>query len=172
MLWDAPQARSYGPRRIGQQGADGMAIYAKIKGATQGDLAGAVTADGFKGQIQVNSVVFGVGSPHDVATGRPSGRRVARPVKITKPFDRSSPLLHRSAVTNESLTTVEISYVVEGQGHKSYATLTLTNAMIQDFQNEASFTGVAVESISLTYTKVEFTWKDGGITSTDDWSSS
>ena len=146
-----------------------MAIYAKIKGAVQGTITGGVGAQAYSGQIQVESVVFGVGSPHDVATGLPSGKRVARPIKITKPFDRSSPLLHRSTVTNESLT-VDISYVVEGQGHKAYATLNLTNAMIQDFQNEVSHTGAAVETISFTYTKVEFTWTEGGITSTDDWS--
>jgi type VI secretion system secreted protein Hcp len=146
-----------------------MAIYAKIKGKVQGDLTGGVAAAGFSGQIQVHSVEFGVGSPYDVATGMPTGKRVARPVKITKPFDKSSPLLHRSTVTNESLT-VDISYTVEGQGHKSYATLSLTNAMIRDFQNDTSFTGTGVETISFTYTKVEFTWTDGGITSTDDWS--
>jgi type VI secretion system secreted protein Hcp len=147
-----------------------MAIYAKIKGAKQGALTGAVAAASFTGQIQVDTVVFGVGSPRDVATGMATGKRVARPVKITKPFDKSSPLLHTSAVTNESLT-VDISYVVEGQGHKAYATLSLTNAMIQDFQNEVSFTGAAVETISFTYTKIEFTWAEGGITSTDDWTS-
>jgi type VI secretion system secreted protein Hcp len=147
-----------------------MAIYAKIKGKVQGDLTGGVTAQSFNGQIEVHSVEFGVGSPYDVATGMPTGKRVARPIKITKPFDRSSPLLHRSTVTNESLT-VNISYVVEGQGHKSYATLNLTNAMIRDFQNDTSAGGTGIETISFTYTKVEFTWSDGGITSTDDWSS-
>jgi type VI secretion system secreted protein Hcp len=148
-----------------------MAIYAKIKGKVQGDLTGGVAAQAFTGQIEVHSVEFGVGSPFDVATGMPTGKRVARPIKITKPFDRSSPLLHRSTVTNESLT-VDISYTVEGQGHKSYATLSLTNAMIRDFQNDTSFTGTGVETISFTYTKVEFTWAEGGITSTDDWSQS
>jgi type VI secretion system secreted protein Hcp len=147
-----------------------MAIYAKIKGVKQGDLTGAVTAKGHTGQIQINTVEFGVGSPTDISTGLATGKRVARPVLITKPFDQSSPLLHLSTVTRESLT-VDISYVVEGEGHKPYATLSLTNAMIRDFKNEASFTGGATETISLVYTKVEFTWVEGGITSTDDWMS-
>ena len=30
--------------------------------------------------------------------------------------------------------------------------------------------GTGVETISFTYTKIEFTWAEGGITSTDDWS--
>lgn len=145
-----------------------MAIYAKIKGAKQGVLTGGVSAASFTGQIQVNSVDFGVGSPADVSTGLATGKRVARPLTITKPMDRSSPLLHQSCTTNESLT-VDISYVVEGQGHKPFATVSLTNAMIRDFNQEASFTGSSVETISFTYTKIEFTWVDGGIVSVDDW---
>jgi type VI secretion system secreted protein Hcp len=148
-----------------------MAIYAKIKGAKQGAVTGAVGAESFKGQIQIDSIEFGVGSPYDVATGLPTGKRVARPVQITKPFDRSSPLLHQACTTNESLA-IDISYVHEGHGHKAYATLSLTNALIKDFKNEAAFTGSTVETISFTYTKIEFTWCDGGITSVDDWATS
>lgn len=145
-----------------------MAIYAKIKGARQGALTGGVTTTGFEGQIQVNSIEFGVGGPFDVSTGQPSGKRVARPVQLTKPLDRSSPLLHQSCTTNESLT-VDVSYIHEGASHKAYATLSLKNAMIRDFNHDASFTGAATEKISFTYTKIEFTWCDGGIVSIDDW---
>jgi type VI secretion system secreted protein Hcp len=148
-----------------------MAIYAQIKGAKQGALKGAVSAASFTGQIQVNTVEFGVGSPADVSSGLATGKRVARPLVITKPMDQSSPLLHTSAVTNESLT-VTVSYVMEGQGHKAYATVALTNAMIRDFDSKATFDGSTVETISFTYTKIEFTWTAGGITSVDDWTSS
>src|ERR1019366_7561009 len=147
-----------------------MAIYAKIKGRKQGVLTGGVTAGSFPGQIQVNTVEFGVGSPADVSTGLAPGKRVARPVMITKPLDQSSPLLHQSCTTNE-LLTVDIAYVVEGAGHKPYVTLSLTNAMIRDFKHETSFNGSSVETISFTYTKIEFTWTEGGIVSTDDWMS-
>jgi type VI secretion system secreted protein Hcp len=148
-----------------------MAIYAKIKGQKQGAVTGGVSAASFPGQIQVNTVDFGVGSPHDVSTGLATGKRVARPVTITKPMDRSSPLLHQSCTTNEVLT-VDISYVVEGEGHKPYATVSLTNAMIRDFNSEANFTGSSTETITFTYTKIEFTWAEGGIVSVDDWMSS
>jgi type VI secretion system secreted protein Hcp len=147
-----------------------MAIYAKIKGTKQGDLKGGVTSKGFDGQIQVHSVEWGVGSPRDVSTGLPTGRRVARPLQITTPMDRASPLLHTAVVNNEALT-VTISYVVEGEGHKAYATIVLTNAMIQNFNIASTFTGSDVETVTFTYTKIEFTWAEGGITSQDDWSS-
>lgn len=145
-----------------------MAIYVKIKGSKQGALTGSVTAKAFEGQIPVTSLDFGVGAPYDVATGQATGRRVPRPVHITKPFDKSSPLLYTSCTTNESLT-VDISYTIEGEGHKKYATISLTNAMIRDYNHDASHDGHAVEKISLTYTKFELTWVEGGIVAADDW---
>src|SRR5258708_33307714 len=148
-----------------------MAIYAEIKGAKQGAIKGAVQAKAYDGQIEVHTIEWGVGSPRDVSTGLPTGRRVARPVQITKTMDKSSPLLHTAVVNNESLTTVKFSYTVEGQGHKAFATVVLTNAMIQNFNISSSDNGSTVETISFTYTKIEFTWTEGGITSQDDWSS-
>lgn len=145
-----------------------MAIYAKFTGTKQGVISGSVTARAFDGQIPVQSCDFGVGSPYDVATGQASGRRVARPIHLTKPLDKASPLLFTSATTNEALT-VEISYTIEGEGHKKYVTLKLTNAMIRDFSHTAGADGTAVEKLALTYTKFEFTWVEGGIVAVDDW---
>jgi len=145
-----------------------MAIYARVTGKKQGVMTGGVTAQAFTGQIEVHSVDFGVGSPHDVSTGLATGKRVARPVVITKPLDKSSPLLHQSCVTNESVS-VWISYTVEGQGHAAYVTIALTNGMVQDFNHMGHADGTAVERIAFTYSRIEFTWVTGGIVSTDDW---
>ncbi len=145
-----------------------MAIYAKITGTKQGAINGSVTARAFDGQIPIESCEFGIGGPYDVATGQASGRRVARPIHLIKTLDKSSPLLFTSATTNEALT-VDISYTIEGEGHKKYVTLKLTNAMIRDFNHLASSDGTAVEKLSLTYTKFEFTWVEGGIVAVDDW---
>ena len=86
-------------------------------------------------------------------------------------MDQSSPLLHRACTTNEVLTSVELSYTVEGQGHAAFATVKLTNAVLRDFNQQASFTGTSVEKLTFTYTKIEFTWVKGGIVSEDDWMS-
>ena len=145
-----------------------MAIYAEVTGKSQGKLTGAVTAQGFPSQIEVHSVEFGVGSPMDVHTGLATGKRVARPLIITKPMDKSSPLLHTACVTNKSVSVV-ISYTVEGQGHAAYATVTLTNGMVQDYNQSGHADGTAIERITFTYQKIEFTWVSGGITSVDDW---
>lgn len=144
-----------------------MAIYAKIMGTKQGEIKGSVTARAFAGQVPITSCEFGIGAPFDLASGQPTGRRVLRPVQLVKPLDISSPLLIMSLTMNEPLT-VDISYVVEGEGHQKYVTLKLSNAMIRDFDHLASADGSAIETISLSYTRYEFTWVDGGLVAMDD----
>jgi type VI secretion system secreted protein Hcp len=145
-----------------------MAIYAKITGQKQGALKGGVAADGYVSQIQINTCEVGLGSPYDHGTGQTVGKRVPRPVLLTKPLDCSSPLLYTSCSTNESLT-VEISYTVEGVGLKPFFTVKLTGAMLRDFDHESSYDGTGVEKLSFTYTKIEVTWTEGGIMASDDW---
>ena len=145
-----------------------MAIYAKIKGAKQGDIKGGVATQAYIGQIQVNEIDFGLGGGFDVLSGQATGRRVARPVIFTKPLDKSSPLLFSSCSTNEALS-VKFSYTIEGEGHKAYVTVELTNAMIREFAHVGSANGLGTEKLTLTYTKIEFTWVEGGISAEDDW---
>jgi type VI protein secretion system component Hcp len=65
--------------------------------------------------------------------------------------------------------SVLISYTIEGHGHGAYVTVALTNGMLSDFHHEGHADGTAIERVMFTYSKIEFTWTDGGITSTDDW---
>ena len=53
--------------------------------------------------------------------------------------------------------------------HKKYVTVNLTNAMIREYTHQGTSSLVGLERISLTYTKIEFTWIDGGIVAIDDW---
>jgi len=168
---DRHQARHFGSRRGGTavRGRGIMAIYAKIKGRKQGDIKGGVTTQAFDGQIHLDSCEFGLAAPYDVATGQASGRRVPRPVHLVKQSDRTSPLLYMACVTNEVLD-VEISYTEEGAEHKSLMTIVLTNAMIRDFNHLGGAKGSAVEKLSLTYTKFEFTDVQAKTMASDDWS--
>ncbi len=146
-----------------------MAIYMKVIGKAQGDIKGGVTAQVFDGQIHLESCEFGLAAPFDVATGQASGRRVPRPVHLVKQSDRSSPLLYMACVTNEVLD-VEISYTEEGAEHKALMTIVLTNAMLRDFNHLGGAKGSAVEKLSLTYTKFEFTDVVAKTMAQDDWS--
>jgi type VI protein secretion system component Hcp len=77
-------------------------------------------------------------------------------------------LLLNSCVTNEVAKTVTLSYVFEGSAHKAMVTVVLTNAIIQDYDHVAQDTGATVETVTLNYQKLEFTWTNGGITAAWD----
>jgi len=162
-----------GARGVGTatRGVGIMAIYMKFTGSKQGWIKGAVTAAKYKDYIEVNSVEFGLGSPFDVHTGQSTGHRVVRPLQITKVLDKSSPLMVQSCDNNET-GTVEIVYTEEGAEHKSLVTLSLTNAMVRDFNHVGSFNSSAAERVTLSFTKFEFTWSDGGIVASLDWTQS
>ncbi|MDD5306609.1 MAG: type VI secretion system tube protein TssD [Deltaproteobacteria bacterium] len=56
-------------------------------------------------------------SPRDAASGLPTGKRMHKPLVITKEVDRSSPLLYSALVNNENLPKVELKFwVSSGSG--------------------------------------------------------
>ena len=100
----------------------------------------------------------------------PTGRTIVRPVTITKNMDKTSPLFMNAVSTREG-ATVTISYSNDGAttlSKKQIATVKLTNAAAMDLQHVAGADGNALESITFSFTKIEYTWLDGGIVSEVD----
>jgi type VI secretion system secreted protein Hcp len=103
---------------------------------------------------------------------------VHQPIVITKELDKSSPILWNMLVTNENISNVTIKYVraaANGAEPQIYQ-IKLTNASISSITfhqpNSALADSRAVneyEDVTFTYQKIEWTWNDGGITSTDEW---
>ena len=119
-------------------------------------------------------------SPRDPASGLPTGKRMHKPFVITKETDKSSPLLYNILCTNEVITEWTLQFFgtlptgVQLQTH----TVQLVNASISDIvftmPNTKHPDLVALaeyEEISFTYQRITWTWTDGGITASDDWSS-
>jgi type VI secretion system secreted protein Hcp len=147
-----------------------MAIYMVFKGKQQGTIAGDATAIGFVGQIVVGSVELGMGRSAAAGSGIATGRQVVRPVVVTRRVDKASPLLMTASFTNEVATSVLFNFVIEGEQHAKYLTVTLTNAIIQDFEEVVHDGGASVEKLTLNFQKCEFTWEEGGITASWDMS--
>ena len=147
-----------------------MATYMKFEGTKQGWIKGGATAAGWEGYIILDSLEFGLGHPIDANTHLAIGRKVARPLVVTKPVDNASPLLINCSNNNEVAKTVTIAYSRTGidQKHSTYLTIVLKNATIQDFNFASSGEASSVERIMLVYTNLEFTWADGGIVGTVD----
>jgi type VI secretion system secreted protein Hcp len=132
---------------------DSVAGTVMITGAKQGPFSTT--------PIDLTGLSHEIISPRDPASGLPTGKRMHKPIVFTKQLDKTSPLLLNALVTNETLTSVLIGLLRNGQ---QVATIKLTNASVADYTDHGD-----TEHWSLTYQKIEWTWVDGGITASDDW---
>jgi type VI secretion system secreted protein Hcp len=100
---------------------------------------------------------------------------------ITKELDKSSPLLYQVLTTNETLKIVKLNFwtpqIKAGTGTGSevqHYTVTLTNAKIVDIKfkmanikNPELQKFAEYEEVSFVYDSIDWTWNDGGISSSD-----
>ncbi len=157
--------------------------YMTITAQKQGHITGSVTQKGKEGQIAVFAVNHEIISPRDPASGLPTGKRMHKPLVITKELDKSTPLLYNVLCTNENLPEVILRFwapsmsAATGLGTEvQNFTIKLTNASIAsivlDMENNKLTEQMklpVLQQISFTYQKIEWTWTDGGITASDDW---
>ncbi|MFA6149604.1 MAG: type VI secretion system tube protein TssD [bacterium] len=157
--------------------------YLRLKGQKQGDIKGSVTQKGRENSIMVIAYSHEIVSPRDAASGLPTGKRMHKPLVITKELDKSTPLLYSALVNNENIPEWKLEFwtpqlaAKTGSGsERQHYTIKLTNASIAAIgqrmlnnKNPELTRYVEYEEISFTYQKIEWTWIDGGITAEDDW---
>jgi type VI secretion system secreted protein Hcp len=153
------------PGRDGLTGPQGPAGASGSAAADPNAVAGtaAITAQkqGAFSPIVLTGYSHEIVSPRDPASGLPTGKRMHKPLTITKEIDKSTPLLLNALTTNENLTSVVLSLTQNG---KQAATVKLTNASVSGYAAHG-----LTETWSFTYQKITWTWVDGGITAEDDW---
>jgi type VI secretion system secreted protein Hcp len=150
----------------------------KLAGVKQGEIRGSVTQKGREGKIAVIAVSHEIVSPRDPASGQATGKRQHRPLVITKELDRSSVPLRQMLVGNEAAKDWELQLFRPSPTtgtEAQYLTIRLTNAAIAsiemqmpnnrdpDLTNRETF-----EEVAFVYTKIEWTWTDGGLVAADD----
>lgn len=154
--------------------------YLQLKGKKTGDIRGSVTQKGREGKILVIASSHGITVP--VVAAAPAGRAMHKPFVITKELDKSSPLLYNLLVTNEEITDWTLQFwtpkigAATGAGTEvQHFTVKLINARITDIQfhqpnNRIPDTAklAEYEEVSFIYDKIEWTWTDGGITTSAD----
>ena len=154
--------------------------FMHVKGQKSGDILGGVTQKGKEGQIKVFGYSHEITSPRDPSSGLPTGKRQHKPFVIKKEIDKATPLLYKALVSNENLTEVTLFFWGPSVGPTGtgaevlYYTVKLTNANISSYksysnphQNSAGMD--SMEELAFTYQKIEWTFKEGGITAYDDW---
>jgi type VI secretion system secreted protein Hcp len=149
----------------------------RVVGAKQGEIKGSVTQKGREGKIAVIAVSHDIVVPRDESTGQATGRRQHHPLVITKELDRATVPLRSMLVTNESAKDCELQFWrpsatgVETQ----YLAIRLTNAMIVSIEmvmpnnKDADLARLETfEDVAFSYSKIEWTWTDGGLVAADD----
>jgi type VI secretion system secreted protein Hcp len=151
--------------------------FLKLAGAKQGEIKGSVTQKGREGRIAVIAVSHEIVSPRDAATGQATGKRQHLPLMITKELDRSSVPLRQMLVTNEPAKDWELQFFRPSTtgAETQYLTIRLTNAAIASIDMQmpnnrhADLASLETfEEVTFVYTRIEWTWTDGGLVAADD----
>ena len=158
--------------------------FLKLKGEKQGEIKGSVTQKGREGKMMVTAASHEVITPRDIVSGLPVGRHAHKPFIITKPLDKSSPLLYNALVNSENMTVWELQFWTTAAGgaaagagtEKQHYTVKLSNARITGIRfvmPNNKITELAklteYEEVEFVYESIEWTWTDGGITASDKW---
>jgi type VI secretion system secreted protein Hcp len=156
--------------------AQTVIAYVSIEGAKTGQFKGGSMTRGNENKIECIGFNYAVSSPHDVASGQPTGRRTEQPVRIIKPFDASTPQLLQALYTNEVLKTVTIEFYKRAANgmETPFYTIKLTNATISAIVQTGGTasekaSNIPSEEISLVFQKIEVTNTEGKTSATDDW---
>ena len=152
--------------------------YLRMAGETQGEVMGGVTQAGREGSMEIWGWNHEVVSPRDAASGLPTGKRQHKPITVTKPVDRATPILASILANNENITDWRLDCWRPSRSGKEfqYYTIELTDASIAGIRQEQlnnkypeNMTHEVREHVMFTYQKIIWTWHDGGITAEDDW---
>lgn len=166
-----------------------MPAYMTIEGKVQGHIntkasskesIGGSDQEGYIDKIKVIAFEHSVTVPRDPLAGTPTGKRVHHPIRVTKPLDRTSPLLMSALTIGEILKTVTIyCYRPSDMGAEIYYEIILENATIVEIRdvmpdclNEDDSHRTQMQEVSFAYKKI--TWKHAvaGTEAVDDWSTS
>lgn len=163
-------------------------FYVKIEGTHQGVFKGEVPQGKHKDKIAGIAFEYSVSSPRDIHTGAATGTREHKPVRITKEWGAATPQIFAACVTNEVLKKVTIEFIKKASDGKEHVfhSIKLTNATVMKVEQfsapksaDAGGSSTAVhtssadlremETVSLTFSKIELENLDGQTSAEDDW---
>ncbi|HYV91765.1 MAG TPA: type VI secretion system tube protein TssD [Chitinophagales bacterium] len=159
--------------------ASHTSAYLRIIGTKQGSVKGSVASKEHAGQIMVIAFDHEIDSPRDAGTGQAIGKRIHKPLMITKPVDASTPVLYEMLVTSEIIKVCDILFWQQKPDGKESLiyTLKLSDVSISEIHSvlrdtqASSATPFFVDNVFFTYRKIEWTWMEGPITASDEFTS-
>lgn len=142
-----------------------------------GKIEGSCEIEGREGTILVQAFDHVVELPSD-ERGMVVGRRVHRPLTVTKEIDRSTPLLYQAMCTGDILPSVKLDWyrVDETGAQELYFQISLRNAMVSRIHpwvpnvlDEKSAGYRHMEDIAFSYQSINWSWVLDGIEYEDRW---
>lgn len=142
-----------------------------------GNIEGSCEIEGREGTILVQAFDHVVELPSD-ERGMVVGRRVHRPLTITKEIDRSTPLLYQAMCTGDILPTVTLDwYRVDETGTQElYFQIVMRNSSVSKIHpwvpnvlDESAAGFRHMEDISFSYQSISWAWVLDGIEYEDRW---
>lgn len=157
-----------------------MAIpaYVWIKDDQGSAIDGSVTIEGRDGSIEIVEFDHEVRIPTDSDTGALTGTRKHEPLVFTKAYDASSPYLYKACANGQTLKELTVVwYKIDDTGtEREYFRHTLEDVKITSVKPKMYNTKDLdkeryshLETISMRYGKVTWTYADGNIEFSDSW---
>ncbi|MDR1545729.1 MAG: type VI secretion system tube protein Hcp [Deltaproteobacteria bacterium] len=155
-----------------------LTSYMAFNGNSQGDVKGDSQQGGDKkDKILVYGVDHLVEIPRDTHTGLPTGQRIHHPLKVIKHKDQASPKLFKACCTGEQASVTLDYYRIKPDGtEEKYFTVKLEEAIVVTMREYTPLTFLVenkpyhdMEEVSMTYSKITWTYNDGNIEYVDDW---
>ena len=155
-----------------------MPSHLSLTGENQGKIEGSCEIQGREGTIMAYAMNHTVAIPRDTHTGLPTGKRVHKPLTITKEYDKSSPKLYQALCSGEQFSEVILDFyrISPAGAEEKYFTTKLEKAIIVDIDSYYPETFVKtsepykhMEKVAFSYSKIIWTWQPDGIEAEDEW---
>ena len=154
-----------------------MPGHMTLVGKEQGPIEGSCDIEGREETILVQAFKHLVDLPTN-EHGVPSGKRVHRPLMITKEVDKSTPKLYQALCSGELMTEATLRwYRMDGSGEEAqFFTVMLQNALIvkieswvPDVLDKQNASYGNMENLWFTYETIRWTWEEDGIEYEEHW---
>ena len=145
-------------------------------------IEGSCMQVGKEGRSLVNAFEHEVESPVSASTGRATGKRQHKAVKIWKEIDKATPVMADALYKNARLPSAEIRFWKPSPDgtEDNHFTCTLENVRIishsvnqlhNRFDNGLDMSIAAFDVFELAYERITYTHTEDGITASDAWGS-
>lgn len=131
-----------------------------------GKLKGEATTEGHIDDIIVQTWAWGVAANTAIGSAPSTARRAYRNLVLTKGVDSASTGLLSALVTNDEVKEATLTLRKAGGDALDYFRMTLSGARIVNVDIESRASGIALEQVTIAFTRVEVEYKrqdQGGI---------